>query len=456
MWTKSFDVKKLLAMGLSMAMVAFFMTACSDDGEEDDNPPPPPPLTEYEVIVDIVDEDGDAIVTGTPEGTIKPRVTGEGWWEEAETVTLTARDTAGWTFLRWESEEFEFTGAAATARSITFEMPSEDVVITAVYELAPLHIATVTVEGGDFAGVCAIGEGCEKEVWETETEAYEYEIVYLYPGEPEDPDHVFLGWTTSPTSLAANIVDEGNGVYSFIMIGRDVTVTANWGALPKTYIRFNWDVAEEESDLGALWMVVADEEFVDMMGEMLDDLFDEVCEEVLDEATWEDSDCAIFMTSFPRYPGIAGDFPIIFVDEVPEASQRNEWLTIDNDANMLLTVGTAQFTAIAAVEDIAYDDVTLIVANYEITPATASGEEVDYTLVFDIYKFLEDECEDSPEGQCILFGEGEAGDDLLLKGQQRRPNFVRRVPGTFKAANGMDATYYVVRAPKSRITLPNR
>lgn len=443
MWTKSFDVKKLLAMGISMAMVAFFMTACSDDDDETSQS-----LITSDVIVDVVDEDGELIPATDEDGRRRPVIEGVGRYEEGEQVVLEATYPIGWDFVEWVTDDITLTSAQRTNPRLTFTMPAHEVFIEAVYEEAEVYEARVTVQiNGEEAGLALAGVDDD---YQDVVFAWEGETVYIFEGYA-DNDGDIVTFVTVPAWVADEIVEVDDGIWAFEMPDVDVTIEVEWITPPPpvTRLRFNWDLDEENA--GRLEYVDAEYEEVEFWYDVIYDTFEDVCDIAPEdlENEWSESECAFFLSNFPRYMGIH-EFPVVFDIEEAADSRRNEYLEIDNDANDLLTVGVAQFTAVAAIYDDTFEtededgDSYLIIANYEIDPATTAGEVANYTLIFDIGMLLEDDCNDSPEGQCIMFGEGSMSDQLL-KGQASRRNFIRRVPGTYKVADGVNATFWVIR-----------
>ena len=122
-------------------------------------------------------------------------VTGAGLFDEGETVTLTANDVYGFTFLRWSNGE--------TTPTITFEV-TEDVNISAIYDT---NSFTVSVVSSDENLGTVTGSGTYKYLSEVNVTATPATGVY------------FTGW--SDGSVEAD--------YTFVLTA-DVTLTANFSS----------------------------------------------------------------------------------------------------------------------------------------------------------------------------------------------------------------------------------
>lgn len=131
-------------------------------------------------------------------------------------IVLVAEAPAGKELNYWDTED-------ATVVVDRFSMPANDVSLTAVWRDVRFNLTLTKCEVMDELGesrtAAALGE----------------ELTLTFDG--EDGERL-LGWETSPE---IEIVEtETPGVYSFVMIGEPLTITADWEVTKEPYILY-WD-----------------------------------------------------------------------------------------------------------------------------------------------------------------------------------------------------------------------
>ncbi|TBL76237.1 X2-like carbohydrate binding domain-containing protein [Paenibacillus thalictri] len=134
---------------------------------------------------------------------------GSGSYTSGVTVTVYAGSRSGYSFTGWTSTDgVTFTNASSATTS--FIMPGRNVTVTAIFEPIPVTAYNLTVSGSyaEIPGAGSYTEGV---------------TVSVYAGSRSG--YIFTGWTTTDGVTFANA---GNATTSFIMPGRNVTVTANW------------------------------------------------------------------------------------------------------------------------------------------------------------------------------------------------------------------------------------
>ncbi|MDR1066692.1 MAG: InlB B-repeat-containing protein [Clostridiales bacterium] len=157
---------------------------------------PAPPDT-YELSITALPEFG-----GT--------VTGEGEYLENGLVTVTAEPNEGYRFVMWQND-----GATSMNAEYSFNMPANDLTLTAVFELLPPSKYTLTVEaapaeGGD------VSDGGE----------YEENAVVTLVASPAE-NYRLVGWTVDGDTRSTK------ETYNFVMPSNDVTVVAVFEEIPK-------------------------------------------------------------------------------------------------------------------------------------------------------------------------------------------------------------------------------
>jgi len=184
-------LKKYFVFGLLMAVVSMFAVSC-DDGTEDPEDP-----TVYKVTIE------GGTITG-----------GKTSFEKGETVTITASNPAR--FLYWTASPASANVVFADDEAVTttFVMPDRAVTIKAVEEY---KVSVVNGELLDFDSQDYLGT----------TGHYEAGDVILVEADDLSADgKKFSHWTATPASANVVFYDDEAERTTFIMPGRDVTITA--------------------------------------------------------------------------------------------------------------------------------------------------------------------------------------------------------------------------------------
>ncbi|MFW5707597.1 MAG: InlB B-repeat-containing protein, partial [Bacteroidota bacterium] len=177
-----------------------------DGGEWEGDPNRSVDIVDHTTIVDIWGDytaDYELSLAANPEegGT----VAGEGTYLEGESVTVSATPAEDFVFLSWTENE----NVVSTDAEYTFDMPGNDLTLTANFEAIPYYNLSLIAdpqEGGTVDGEGAFQAGEEVTVTATPNE-----------------NHVFVRWTNE-----GDISVSTNEVYSFTMPAYDLTLTANF------------------------------------------------------------------------------------------------------------------------------------------------------------------------------------------------------------------------------------
>ncbi|HNS17961.1 MAG TPA: T9SS type A sorting domain-containing protein [Bacteroidales bacterium] len=161
----------------------------------------------FTVVVDIV-----PVGAGT--------VTGAGAYEEGEQVTLTASAGTGYSFVNWTEDG----GVVSTANPYVFDMPAENLFLTANFAVIPTY---EVILGVDPAGAgTALGAGMYQENQSVTVMAM------------ANPGYQFVNWTDE-----ADIVVSAANPYVFPMPDEAVELTANFTEVTETFdVTFNIDM----------------------------------------------------------------------------------------------------------------------------------------------------------------------------------------------------------------------
>ena len=152
----------------------------------------------------MVEKEGNGTVSASPDSAA-----------QGETITLTATPDTGYRFKEWEVVSGGVTLNNTNSSTTTFEMLAENVTIKAIFEknddpTPPATKYTVTVNGSYSA---TSGAGSYKATATVTIDA------------GSRSGYSFNGWTVSDS---VTLADAGSSRTTFIMPGKDVTVTANW------------------------------------------------------------------------------------------------------------------------------------------------------------------------------------------------------------------------------------
>ena len=139
--------------------------------------------------------------------------TGAGEYQEGATVTINAGDREGYTFMGWTTAD-GVTFADPDNATTTFEMPGKDVTVTANWELIVVEIKYTVTVNNSYAADTGAGEYKEGET------------VTINAGSRNG--FTFAGWTTADGIIFAA---QNNATTTFIMPGKNVTVTATWNVI---------------------------------------------------------------------------------------------------------------------------------------------------------------------------------------------------------------------------------
>jgi len=123
------------------------------------------------------------------------------------TVTVTATVRTGFTFEGWEIDGID--GLSTTVNPLVFEMPANNVYITAIFEPLPFH--QVNIFDGGFGLPRMYREGQTVSINAGTHSGYEFEF-----------------WTSEPAVDFANPFSPST---TFVMPGSDVTITSHWREL---------------------------------------------------------------------------------------------------------------------------------------------------------------------------------------------------------------------------------
>jgi uncharacterized repeat protein (TIGR02543 family) len=148
----------------------------------------------------------------SPEGA--GTVSGAGEYIEGALVEISATPSAGYQFVNWTNEDEEII---STNETFTFNMPANNLTLTANFEELPPVFYTLTLLVNPLGAGIATGEGEYEEGEEVEITAT-----------PEG-DYVFVNWT----DIDGNILEDEFGdpvdaSFTYIMPANDVTLIANF------------------------------------------------------------------------------------------------------------------------------------------------------------------------------------------------------------------------------------
>lgn len=133
--------------------------------------------------------------------------TGSGIYVARTVVNIKAsQPPEGQMFSHWVGDHLENIGNP-TAASTTYEMPHQDVELTAVYTSATPHTITVVTHSGTFTGTATMGS-------EIDIEA-----------DPAPTDKVFYKWIVEPAQYEDNLYEPA-ATTTFTMPNEAVTLTA--------------------------------------------------------------------------------------------------------------------------------------------------------------------------------------------------------------------------------------
>ena len=144
--------------------------------------------------------------------------TNAGPYEEGSSVAIRAQANESYRFVNWTAPAGTF--GDANEEETTFAMPAEDVIVTANFELIPLAPTYDVI-----MAVSPPGSGTATD--ETNAGPYEEGTLVNIVAEAGQ-DFRFVNWT-APAGLFGNANEEET---TFTVPGEDVTVTANFEAIP--------------------------------------------------------------------------------------------------------------------------------------------------------------------------------------------------------------------------------
>ena len=136
-------------------------------------------------------------------------VTGGGYYDYLDGVTITATTNPGYTFIGWYEGGTKLTGEL----SYTFEMPAGNKTYTAKWIACPVTLGVNDENAGSVRGV-------ERTVLNAQTTITA----------TTNPGYTFIGWYEGETKLTGELT------YSFTMTTESKTYTAKWIACPVTLL----------------------------------------------------------------------------------------------------------------------------------------------------------------------------------------------------------------------------
>jgi hypothetical protein len=193
-----------------------------------------------------------AVIVSSP---AESGVLGGGDYLVGELVQVMAGDIEGRRFIRWESESPGVSFTNPVSILTTFNMPTNHVLVRAVFEEAYTVIVSSRSTG-------ALGSG----------DYYEGDTVRIYAGETNDSLR-FSHWETLSQEIV--FANDSSTETSFIMTDGPVAVRAVF-VYPdgKAFVRFTWEKHRESTSHSAIFFIVAGYEDVKALARDLEILWD--------------------------------------------------------------------------------------------------------------------------------------------------------------------------------------